>query len=110
MRGFHDWLISAPGRGLGWGVGGFRELSAFRASPEGSGPMGPGPVGPGPVGPGPLGPGPLGPGPKKVEEITKRRQNKPGDHNLEKIIARSYTQAKTQNHQKRTYNYIKLEK
>ena len=95
VRGFHDWLISAPGRGLGWGVGGFRELSAFRASPEGPGPMGPGPVGPGPMGPGPVGPGPVGPGPKKVEEITKRRQNKPGGDNSEKIIATSYAQAKT---------------
>ena len=36
------------------------------------------------------------------KKITKRRQNKPGGHNFEKIIARRRAQVKTQNHQKRT--------
>ena len=68
VRGCPDWLISAPGRGLGWGVGGFRELSAFRASHKGPGHMGPWALSPwahGPLGPWALGPlGPWAQGPK----------------------------------------------
>ena len=29
MRGLHQWLIFAPGRGLGWGMGEFPEFFAF---------------------------------------------------------------------------------